>query len=79
MPRLFLFLTTFGILNIIVGVIVENTLNAAKQNQELQDCLRQHPLLSFGLTGAEDAAAAKTGRPEQLATSVTCTEIHFCS
>ena len=34
--RLFLFLTTFGILNIIVGVIVENTLNAAKQNQELQ-------------------------------------------
>jgi len=33
----FLFLTTFGILNIIVGVIVENTLNAAKQNQELQE------------------------------------------
>ena len=41
MLRLFLFLTTFGILNIIVGVIVENTLNAAKQNQELQDGLRQ--------------------------------------
>ena len=34
--RFFLFLTTFGILNIIVGVIVENTLNAAKQNMELQ-------------------------------------------
>ena len=33
---LFLFLTTFGLLNIIVGVIVENTLQAAKQNLELQ-------------------------------------------
>lgn len=41
---LFLFLTTFGILNIIVGVIVENTLNAAKQNQELQERRMQRQL-----------------------------------
>ena len=41
---LFLFLTTFGILNIIVGVIVENTLNAAKQNQELQERRLQRQL-----------------------------------
>eukprot|EP00931_Biecheleriopsis_adriatica_P077305 TRINITY_DN50894_c0_g1_i1.p1 TRINITY_DN50894_c0_g1~~TRINITY_DN50894_c0_g1_i1.p1 ORF type:complete len:594 (-),score=129.46 TRINITY_DN50894_c0_g1_i1:213-1853(-) len=33
----FLFLTTFGLLNIVVGVIVENTLNVAQQNQELQE------------------------------------------
>eukprot|EP00930_Biecheleria_cincta_P032745 TRINITY_DN22705_c0_g1_i1.p1 TRINITY_DN22705_c0_g1~~TRINITY_DN22705_c0_g1_i1.p1 ORF type:complete len:547 (+),score=112.88 TRINITY_DN22705_c0_g1_i1:231-1871(+) len=41
---LFLFLTTFGMLNIIVGVIVENTLNAAKQNQDLQDKRAQKQL-----------------------------------
>lgn len=34
---LFIFLTTFGLLNIIVGVIVENTLNIAQSDQELQD------------------------------------------
>merc|ERR1711871_450468 len=34
---MFLFLSTFGLLNIIVGVIVENTLNSAKQNIELQN------------------------------------------
>lgn len=41
---LFLFLTTFGMLNIIVGVIVENTLNAAKQNQDLQEKRAQKQL-----------------------------------
>mmetsp|Transcript_33072 Transcript_33072/g.76423 ORF Transcript_33072/g.76423 Transcript_33072/m.76423 type:complete len:606 (-) Transcript_33072:115-1932(-) len=40
----FLFLTTFGILNIIVGVIVENTLNAAKQNADLQERRLQRQL-----------------------------------
>lgn len=33
----FLFITTFGLLNVIVGVIVENTLEAAKQNSGLQE------------------------------------------
>lgn len=32
----FLLLTTFGLLNIIVGVVVENTLSVAKQNMDLQ-------------------------------------------
>lgn len=32
----YLFFTTFGLLNVIVGVIVENTLNAAQQNEETQ-------------------------------------------
>jgi len=32
----FLFITTFGLLNVVVGVIVENTLNAAKQNEILR-------------------------------------------
>merc|ERR1719428_822099 len=32
----YLFLTTFGLLNVVVGVIVENTLEAAKQNEEIQ-------------------------------------------
>ena len=30
----FLFLTSFGLMNIVVGVIVENTLMAAEQNEE---------------------------------------------
>eukprot|EP00439_Symbiodinium_sp_Y106_P011474 s4157_g1.t1 len=34
---LYIFLTTFGLLNIIVGVIVENTLNIASSDQDLQD------------------------------------------
>eukprot|EP00439_Symbiodinium_sp_Y106_P086663 s425_g35.t1 len=33
----FILLTTFGTLNIIVGVVVENTLSAAKQNLDLQN------------------------------------------
>lgn len=32
----FILLTTFGLLNIIVGVVVENTLSVAKQNMDLQ-------------------------------------------
>jgi len=32
----FLFITTFGLLNVVVGVIVENTLSAAKQNENLR-------------------------------------------
>ena len=31
----FLWLTSFGLMNIVIGVIVENTLNAAKQNEDL--------------------------------------------
>ena len=31
----FMWLTSFGLMNIVVGVIVENTLNAAKQNDEV--------------------------------------------
>ena len=31
----FMWLTSFGLMNIVVGVIVENTLNAAKQNEDL--------------------------------------------
>ncbi|CAK9090468.1 unnamed protein product [Durusdinium trenchii] len=42
---LFIFLTTFGLLNIIVGVIVENTLNIAQSDQELQDRRLQRQLL----------------------------------
>lgn len=42
---LFIFLTTFGLLNIIVGVIVENTLNIAQSDQELQDRRMQRQLL----------------------------------
>lgn len=41
----FIFLTTFGLLNIIVGVIVENTLNIAQSDQELQDRRMQRQLL----------------------------------
>lgn len=43
---LFIFLTTFGLLNIIVGVIVENTLNIAQSDQELQDRRMQRQLLA---------------------------------
>eukprot|EP00435_Cladocopium_sp_Y103_P017624 s3427_g4.t1 len=32
----FILMTTFGLLNIIVGVVVENTLSVAKQNMDLQ-------------------------------------------
>ena len=33
---LFQWLTTYGLMNIVIGVIVENTLNAAKANDDLQ-------------------------------------------
>merc|ERR1719428_1619226 len=33
---IFIFLTSFGLLNIVIGVIVENTINAAKNNDTLQ-------------------------------------------
>eukprot|EP00931_Biecheleriopsis_adriatica_P098011 TRINITY_DN7190_c0_g1_i1.p1 TRINITY_DN7190_c0_g1~~TRINITY_DN7190_c0_g1_i1.p1 ORF type:complete len:584 (-),score=151.39 TRINITY_DN7190_c0_g1_i1:60-1748(-) len=42
---LYIFLTTFGLLNIIVGVIVENTLNVANQNLDLQKSREQKRLL----------------------------------
>lgn len=42
---LYIFLTTFGLLNIIVGVIVENTLNIASSDQDLQDRRFQRQLL----------------------------------
>eukprot|EP00931_Biecheleriopsis_adriatica_P098013 TRINITY_DN7190_c0_g2_i2.p1 TRINITY_DN7190_c0_g2~~TRINITY_DN7190_c0_g2_i2.p1 ORF type:complete len:532 (-),score=118.65 TRINITY_DN7190_c0_g2_i2:92-1687(-) len=42
---LYIFLTTFGLLNIIVGVIVENTLNVASQNLDLQKKRMQRQLL----------------------------------
>ncbi|CAE7372853.1 Catsper1 [Symbiodinium natans] len=42
---LYIFLTTFGLLNIIVGVIVENTLNIASSDQDLQDRRMQRQLL----------------------------------
>ena len=34
---LFLFITTFGLLNVVVGVICENTLEAARSNSQLQE------------------------------------------
>eukprot|EP00930_Biecheleria_cincta_P059204 TRINITY_DN44958_c0_g1_i1.p1 TRINITY_DN44958_c0_g1~~TRINITY_DN44958_c0_g1_i1.p1 ORF type:complete len:552 (-),score=113.10 TRINITY_DN44958_c0_g1_i1:20-1675(-) len=42
---LYLGVTTFGLLNIIVGVIVENTLNVAGQNADLQKKRKQRQLL----------------------------------
>ncbi|CAJ1361344.1 unnamed protein product [Effrenium voratum] len=42
---LYIFLTTFGLLNIIVGVIVENTLNIAQSDQDLQDRRMQRQIL----------------------------------
>eukprot|EP00930_Biecheleria_cincta_P096166 TRINITY_DN8803_c0_g1_i1.p1 TRINITY_DN8803_c0_g1~~TRINITY_DN8803_c0_g1_i1.p1 ORF type:complete len:554 (-),score=105.78 TRINITY_DN8803_c0_g1_i1:153-1793(-) len=42
---LYLGATTFGLLNIIVGVIVENTLNVASQNADLQNKRMQRQLL----------------------------------
>jgi len=45
MLLLYIFLTTFGLLNIIVGVIVENTLNIAQGDQELQDRRLQRQIL----------------------------------
>lgn len=43
---IFLFITTFGLLNIIVGVICENTMQAAQQNEELQNARRKRQQLA---------------------------------
>jgi len=74
----FLLLTTFGLLNIIVGVVVENTLSVAKQNMDLQTKRAERQLfkeLELLRTVFEEADVDGSGTMDKREFSEICNTI----